>query len=122
MASPIRLTNTFRIRDLLKSWPFERRLNNSIDKVQTKNDAWTRSLNLNHPHLEKALKKANITLIAALTCPLVPAQSFQTAADAMTTFLIFDEVSDKLSESAVVALYQTINDVFESVSLAKSRS
>lgn len=106
---------TFRIPDLLKDWPFERRLNSATDVVESENEAWTRTLNLGHPQLEKALKKAPITLIAALTCPLVPAKSFQVAADAMTTFLIFDEISDRLSESAVVELYRIISDVFESV-------
>ncbi|KAH7411193.1 isoprenoid synthase domain-containing protein [Cadophora sp. MPI-SDFR-AT-0126] len=113
MGSPTTSTNTFRIPDLLESWPFERRLNPATDAVKTQNEAWTRSLKLNHGQLERALQKAPITLIAALTCPLVPATSFQTAADAMTTFLIFDEISDQLSESVVAGLYEVIEDVFE---------
>ncbi|KAG4428304.1 hypothetical protein IFR05_016215 [Cadophora sp. M221] len=84
-----------------------------VDSAKTENVSWTQGLNLNHPHLEKAFKKAPTTLIAALTCPLVPAHSFQTAADATTIFLIFDEVSDKLNESAVAELYEIIKDVFE---------
>ncbi|CAL3966789.1 unnamed protein product [Diplocarpon coronariae] len=106
-----------KIPDLVKDWPFPRKMHPAVEQVKRANDEWTKTLGINSPELESALARGRIALLSALCYPDVPVATLQWATDIMTVFLVFDEITDKLSGAQVDALAATVEDVFEYVLL-----
>ncbi|KAK6583545.1 hypothetical protein PZA11_003275 [Diplocarpon coronariae] len=102
-----------KIPDLVKDWPFPRKMHPAVEQVKRANDEWTKTLGINSPELESALARGRIALLSALCYPDVPVATLQWATDIMTVFLVFDEITDKLSGAQVDALAATVEDVFE---------
>jgi hypothetical protein len=92
-------------------WPFKRTLNPADAAVEPASNEWTSSFLDLGPKILTAGVDSCSTRLVALAYPDISADTLRILADWMTTFFIFDDVSDKLGREDTRKLGDCVMDV-----------
>jgi hypothetical protein len=92
-------------------WPFKRTLNPADAAVEPASNEWTSSFLDLGPKILTAAADSCSTRLVALAYPDISADTLRILADWMTTFFIFDDMSDKLDREDVRKLGDCVMDV-----------
>ncbi|KAJ3766088.1 terpenoid synthase [Lentinula raphanica] len=94
MDSVSQLHTQFTLPDLLRSFPWNRKLNSNYEKVKAESQAWFESFHAFSPKAQDAFNRCDFNLLAALAYPNASAEHLRICCDLMNLFFAFDEYTD----------------------------
>ncbi|KAF8871971.1 terpenoid synthase [Infundibulicybe gibba] len=91
----------FRIPDLLRDWPWPRRINPHYSVCSMESTAWCEALGAFSPKSQDAFNSCAFSLSAGLSYPLLNKAGCRVGCDLINLYFIFDEYSDITNPSSV---------------------
>ncbi|KAF8871969.1 isoprenoid synthase domain-containing protein [Infundibulicybe gibba] len=95
------LNRYFRIPDLLRNWPWPRRINPHYSVCEMESTAWCEAIGTFSLKVQDAFNRCLIGLLGALAYPLLDKAGCRVGCDLMNLFLLIDEYSDITDPSGV---------------------
>ncbi|KZS92130.1 terpenoid synthase [Sistotremastrum niveocremeum HHB9708] len=108
-------SDTYRIPEMLKNWPWPRRINPHFKGASSASAAWLEQFKPESPAVQKTFATDNSHgLLSSLAYPTVDPKTLRVACDFLAVLFIIDDSTDPETSSEVGSVVERIKDVFRS--------